>query len=218
MDDYESILERFAKLGSEIINTDPHKHYTTIGRNAKRPMEPGFIPIEEPARLMTVSYYPNETELATPEFAASRRSFEMWGKSGTVREYKTAYEDWVKVLPQVPFYRDFNAPVFRELGIGRRDFGWLPLIKCPLPARTQVPEDDVYRDRMLLWDQLSMLRPTVILVQGQKAHEVVAPMCEGKFPHRIVLQRIGRVGTNEYHAAEDERVVRQLRIALTNLR
>jgi hypothetical protein len=118
------------------------------------------------------------------------------------------------MLPQIPFYRDFNMPIFQPLGIEATEFAWLPLVKCPLPARSKVDEHDVWRDRMILWDQLSLLRPPVIVAQGLDAYSVVRDMCEGKFPHHIVLQKIGRYGTTAFHSANDEQVIAALRDVL----
>ncbi|MDP9023980.1 MAG: hypothetical protein M3N13_01215 [Candidatus Eremiobacteraeota bacterium] len=177
-------------------------------------MELGFIPIDKPARVVTVSFYPNASESSSAEYTANRRSMEAWGRSGDVADYEVAYADWLRMLPQIPFYRDFNMPIFTALGIDETEFAWLPLVKCPLPARSRVDEQDVWRDSMVLWDQLSMLQPRVILAQGLDAYNIVRDRCEDKFPHRIVLQKIGRYGTTAYHAAEDERVISQLRDAL----
>jgi hypothetical protein len=105
----------------------------------------------------------------------------------------------------------------RGLGIGIAEFGWLPLIKLPLPARTKVSEDDIWVDRMLLWDQLLPLKPKIILAQGVEAYKVVSALCEGKFSHWVVCQKIDRVGTNAYHAGKDEQVVRELRQAMQQL-
>jgi len=215
MSEYKTIVTKFAEHGAEIIRTDPSQHYDHIGRDAKRPMEPGFIPVEAQAKVVTVSYYPNETELRTPEYEASRASFEAWGKSGSLESYKRAYSDWVRMLPQIPFYRDFNRPIFDAVGVADDEYAWLPLVKCPLPARSKPPDDDVKRDRMLLWDQIMLLKPSVIIAQGMEAHDVVAGMCRDKFPHHMILQRIGRVGTNEYHQAEYDRVIRDVKRALS---
>jgi hypothetical protein len=211
---YSEVVERFAALGAKIYQIDPVEHYSSIGGRASRPLEPGFIPPDAAARVVTVSYYPNASELNSAEYRASRESFDAWGRSGAVADYRRAYSDWIAMLPQIPFHRDFNVPVFTALDIAPTEIAWLPLVKCPLPARTAVDEHDIFRDRMLLWEQLSMLRPRVILAQGLEAYNVVKPMCEDKFPHRIVLQKIGRVGTNAYHVSEDERVIAQLRNAL----
>ena len=215
MSGYEDILDGFARLGAAIINSDPKKRYSSIGRGVRRPLEPGFIPVDRAPKLVTVSLYPNETIIESSEYAESRASMEAWGGSGRVEDYKRAYADWVTTLQQIPFYRDFNAPIFSRVGIDVTEFAWLPLLKCPLPARTPIPEDELRTDRIWLWEQIYPLKPRVILTQGLEPDRVVRAMCESKFPHKIVLQRIGRIGTNEYHAAEDDRVVNELSVALT---
>jgi hypothetical protein len=214
MSSYADVVSAFARLGATIYQTDPLEHYVSIGRDAKRPLEPGFIPTDKPARVVTVSFYPNESELPSAEYDASRRSLDIWGRSGSVADYERAYADWLEMLPQIPFYRDFNVPIFSALQIDPTEFAWLPLVKCPLPARSIVDEHDVWRDKMLLWDQLLMLKPPVMLAQGLEAYNVIRDMCRDKFPHRIVLQKIGRYGTTAFHAAEDQRVISELRTAI----
>jgi hypothetical protein len=216
MKTYDEVVAGFAALGSQIYKTDPRQHYkTAIGLTAKRPMEPGFIPPHQPAKIVTVSFYPNETELPNREYHVAAQSLSEWGRTGSVADYQAAYRDWVAMLELIPFYRDFNMPVFDALRVRSDEFAWLPLLKLPLPARSKVSEDDIWVDRPLLWDQLLLLKPPVILVQGLEVENVVKPMCEGKFPHQIVLQRIGRVGTNAYHQNEFDRVIRDLRGAMT---
>jgi hypothetical protein len=214
MTDYAEVVRAFALLGAQIFQADPRQRYRYIGQHAKRPLEPGFIPLDKPPRIVTVSLYPNEASLPSPAFADSRSSIEAWGKSGSVDDYERAYRDWIATLPEIPFYRDFNAPIFAELGIAATEFAWLPLIKCPLPPRTAIPEDDLIADRTWLWEQMYPMRPQVILAQGKEPYQVVGDMCRDKFPHHIVLQRIGRVGTGAKHAAEDVRVVRELEHAM----
>ena len=213
--DYAKQVERFAAEGAAIYKTAPGAHYTTeIARGAKRPMEPGFIPPDRPARIVTVSYYPNASELPRAEYDAATQSLETWAKTGTVADYKAAYRDWLAMLPHVPFYRDFNKPIFDQLNGGIDEFAWLPLIKLPLPAGTKVSEEDIWVDRFLVGEQLLLLKPKVILAQGVQVYDVVSGMCEDKFPHHIVCQKLGRVGTSAYHAAEDNRVVDELRMAM----
>lgn len=213
MSDYADIVRAFAALGSQIFQADPRAHYRYIGQYAKRPLEPGFIPLDKPPKIVTVSLYPNEASLPSQQYAESRASLEAWGKSGSVDDYERAYGDWISTLPQIPFFRDFNAPILEKLGIAVTEFAWLPLIKCPLPPRTAVPEDDLIADRTWLWEQMYPIRPSVILAQGKEPYQVVRDMCKEKFPHHIVLQRIGRVGTGQVHAAEAERVIRELQHA-----
>lgn len=164
-------------------------------------MEPGFVPIEGPAKVVTVSLFPNESELSTPEFQAHRRSLAAWGRSGSLPDYATAYRDWVAMLPDVDFFRDFNRPVFEPLGIASNEFAWLPLINLPLPPGTTLSDDDFWDDDF--WASvLLQLRPPVILAQGLQAHDRVQRLCQERFPHRVILQKIGRVGTAEYHSGE----------------
>jgi hypothetical protein len=211
MKPYDEVVAEFAKMGSQIYKTDPKQHYkSAIGITAKRPMEPGFIPPYQPAKIVTVSFYPNETELPNHEYRVATESLSKWGRTGSLPDYKAAYRDWVAMLELIPFYRDFNMPVFDALKVRSDEFAWLPLLKLPLPARSKVGEDDIWVDRPLLWDHLLLLKPPVILVQGLEAANVVKPMCEDKFPHRIVFQKIGRVGTNAYHQNEFDRVIRDL--------
>jgi hypothetical protein len=214
LSDYSSVVRDFAALGSRIYQTDPTKHYGSIGTIVKRPLEPGFIPPDCRPRFVSISYYPNESEIAGEEYRASRSSLDAWGRSGGVEEYIRAYNDWVALLPKIPFFRDFNEPIIRRINLTVRDFAWLPLVKCPLPARTIIPEDDRKADRDWLWDQLRLLEPRVVLAQGVDTYNLVRRMCEDRFSAIVVLQKIGRVGTNAEHQAEDDRVARKLGDAL----
>ena len=172
-DAYSQVLTTFASEGARIINLDRTTRYPTIGRRGTRPLEPGFIPVDGPPRLVTVSFYPNHTEPETDDFRKARQSFFVWAALGDVASYEAAYRDWLEALPTFPFHRDFDRPIFDALDIGDDRFAWLPLVKAPLPARTAVHEDDVFIDRMLLWDQLALLKPRVILAQGMEKRRVV---------------------------------------------
>jgi hypothetical protein len=206
------ILEKFAAQGKSIIGLDPRARYEGVGKSARRPLEPGFIPVDAPARVVTVTYYPNESELPNEAFQSARKTFVRWGETGSVEDYIAAYRDWVELLPSIPFHRKWNSAVFDQLGIGNDQFAWLPLIKCPLPAETDPSEDDIYRDKLLLWDQLWLLKPSVLLIQGLRTYDVVAPMCERKWPHAPpVLQKIPRPGNSD---AQIEETVRKLQAAL----
>jgi len=77
-----------------------------------------------------------------------------------------------------------------------------------------VPEEDIFKDRMLLWDQLNLLRPEVMLCQGVEAYEMVRHMCRDKFPHNVVLQKIGQYQKKEAAELEISRVTNELRAAL----
>ena len=209
---YADVVEAFAVLGKSIIALDAGTRYESIAKNARRPLEPGFIPVENPPRIVTVTYYPNETELPNETFQSARKSFVRWGETGSVEDYAAAYRDWVELLPSIPFHRKWNVEVFAELGIRDDEFAWLPLVKCPLPAESTPSDEDVYRDKLLLWDQLWLLKPRVLLIQGVRPFEVVAPMCDKKWPHAPpVHQKIPRRGDRSVQTAE---IVRKLRAAL----
>lgn len=209
---YTEAVEKFAALGKSIISLDPRTRYESVARNAPRPLEPGFIPVESQPRIVTVTYYPNETELPNEAFQSARKSFVRWGETGSVADYAAAYHDWVELLPSIQFHRKWNVDVFAELGIANDEFAWLPLIKCPLPAESAPSDEDVYRDKLLLWDQLWLLKPRVLLIQGVRPFDVVAPMCDKKWPHAPpVLQKIPRRGDRSAQTAE---IVRKLRAAL----
>ena len=213
MTEYSSVVEQFAALGKSIMAIDPLTRYDSVAKNARRPLEPGFIPVDRPARVVTVTYYPNETELPNEAFQAARKSFVRWGETGSVEDYSSAYRDWVELLPSIPFHRKWNVDVFAELGICDDEFAWLPLIKCPLPAESEPSDEDVYRDKLLLWDQLWLLKPRVLLIQGVRPHDVVAPMCHKKWPHAPpVLQKIPRRNGNS--VAQRTETVGKLRAAL----
>jgi hypothetical protein len=115
-DAYATVVERFARAGAEIIGYDPRTRYQQIGRIAKRPLEPGFIPLDARPKVVTVSYYPNETELTSPEFAASRASFERWARDGSRSSYESAYRDWLAVLHHFRF---------TAIGCARSSTSWI---------------------------------------------------------------------------------------------
>ena len=211
---YQDTVAAFATLGASIINLDRNTRYEQIGALSKRPLEPGYIPVARPARIVNVSYYPNESEMDTDAYRSLQATFFRWAIEGTAEAYEASYADWLAALPAFPFHRDFVRPLFDEIGVADSEFAWLPLIKAPLPARSTVPDDDIFSDRILLWDQLSLLKPAIILAQGMAAADVVRPMCEDKFPHRLVLQKIGRFGTKAAKKVEHERVIAELREAL----
>src|SRR4029077_6967782 len=179
---YADVVEQFAAHGKSVFAIDPRTRYESVGKSARRPLEPGFIPVDAPPRIVTVTYYPNETELPNEAFQSARKPFARWGETGSVEDYTAAYRDWVELLPSIKFHQKWNVDVFAELGVRDDEFAWLPLIKCPLPAEAEPSHEDVYKDKLLLWDQLWLLKPPVLLIQGVTAYEVVAPMCDRKWP------------------------------------
>lgn len=172
---YEKVLADFARMGAKIIQTDPHTHYERIGRDAQRKMVPGYIPIDQPALLTTISYYPNEANLRSYEWADAQWQFLRWGETGNVADYIEAYRAWLAFREQLSFNRKWLTPLLEALCIGYEETAWLPLVKCPLPARTSVEKEgmDIYRDRFLLWDQVNLIKPAVVLVQGKVVNDVI---------------------------------------------
>jgi hypothetical protein len=64
--DYSDYVSDFAEKGAAVYRTDPASHYRSgLGLKAKRPMKPGFIPIDTPAQVVIVSLFPNESESST---------------------------------------------------------------------------------------------------------------------------------------------------------
>jgi hypothetical protein len=125
--------------------------------------------------LTAISYYPNESDLPSAEYADGRDAFKKWGETGSYHDYSTAYRLWNSFREQIPFYRRWEAPLYERLRLQPNETAWLPLIKCPLPARTKVDSGgiDVSRDMNLLWDQLVLLRPEIVLVQGAIVHKIL---------------------------------------------
>lgn len=165
---YREIVSDFARMGAEIIHMDADTRYERIGRYGHRRLEPGFIPVDAPPLLTAISYYPNDSDLPSPEYEQARKSFDRWAETGSVEAYTAAYRGWLSFRDQVPFYRRWEDPLLQQLDLTPEETAWLPLVKCPLPAGTAVDKEgmDLTRDRMLLWDQLILIRPEVVLVQG----------------------------------------------------
>jgi hypothetical protein len=190
---YDKVLADFARMGAEIIQTDPHAHYERIGRNARQKMVPGYIPIDQPPLLTMISYYPNEAGLPSFEWANAQRHFLRWGETGDVADYIEAYRGWLAFRDQVPFNRKWLAPLLEALCVRYEEMAWLPLVKCPLPAGTAVDKEgmDIYRDRTLLSDQVNIIKPAVVLVQGKVVHDVIGPWLDNlQFIRTHAVQRI----------------------------
>jgi hypothetical protein len=114
---YTDVLEQFAAQGAKLISEDPLKRYRGAISVARRPLEPGFIPIDGAPLVAVVSYYPNESDLeGDVDYRALREHFAAWGASGSLEDYAVAYEDWIRSLPVIPFYRDRTLPVIERVG------------------------------------------------------------------------------------------------------
>ena len=191
--DYRHVVSRFASIGSEIIRLDPKTHYERLGHDARRPLEPGFIPVAQRALLTAISFYPNESDLPSEEYASARASFAQWGSTGTYDDYAKAYDTWQAFRQQIPFYHRWEAPLYDRLGLKPAETAWLPLVKCPLPARTRIDRNgiDITRDMHLLWDQLTLLKPEIILIQGAVVSDVLGKRLDNlKFIRAHPVQKI----------------------------
>jgi hypothetical protein len=208
-------------MGSEIIRLDPRVHYQDLGKNANRALEPGYIPIDRPPLLTTISYYPNETELSSSEFVSARQAFKRWGELGDIDSYRSAYSAWQAFRERIPFYRKWEAPLYEALDIRSEDTAWLPLVKCPLAAKTPIDGDgiDVFRDLALLWDQLNLLRPSVVLIQGAVVDAVVGKRLDNlSFIKSRSVQKIPQQPTSDMMQEQVARLVRELRPQIDALR
>lgn len=218
---YDQILVEFARTGSDIIRTDPRTHYERIGKDARRPMEPGFIPIDKPPLLTAISYYPNETELSSSEYEDARRHFLRWGETGDVSDYRDAYRGWLGFRDQVPFVRRWEATLFEMLGLRSEETAWLPLVKCPLPAGTAVDKEgmDILRDRDLLWAQLKLIKPEVVLIQGSVVYDAIGRRLDNlKFVRAHPLQKIPQFAKAGMVEQQLQSLVKELRPHIDRLR
>lgn len=216
---YEDTLEEFVRIGAELIREDRRVRYSGLAPPGDRPLEPGFIPPDSPATVTLVSYYPNESDLDHPGTAAYQRlreHFAAWGKEGTVAAYRAAYDDWLESLDRIPFQSRWVKPILDGVGLSSGKIAWLPLIKVPLPAQAAPHDELIWADRMALWQQLALLRPPVLWLQGAEAISRVKALCEDKFPHKIVEQKIPQYPKGDWMARERTRLVDELLHALTD--
>lgn len=218
---YREVVAEFARMGADIINTDAQTRYERIGKDAHRRLEPGFIPIGAQPLLTAISYYPNETDLPSPEYANARAHFDRWAETGSVEDYEAAYRGWLSFRDQVPFYRRWEDPLLERLGVCPDETAWLPLVKCPLPAGTAVDREgiDIARDRNLLWDQLNLVQPEIVLVQGAVVYDVVGRSLDNlKFVRCHPLQKIPQYPKGDMMQKQLEDLVRQLKPHIDSLR
>lgn len=220
---YERTVAEFAEMGSEIIRLDPVSHYKRL-RPASRPLEPGFIPLDRPPILTTISYYPNETQLPSEEYMHGHESFKMWGSQGDVDSYSSAYRAWLSYRDQIPFFRKWEAPLYEALGIRPDETAWLPLIKCPLPAGTNVEKIDIDgvdtgRDLELLWKQLNLIKPGIVLVQGAITYDMVGRRLDNlKFIRLHPMQKIPQYPKAEMMSEQLARLKRELEPHIASIR
>jgi hypothetical protein len=216
---YEGVLKEFVRIGAELIREDRGVRYSGFAPPGDRPLEPGFIPPDGPAMVTLVSYYPNESDLDQPGTAAYRRlrdHFAAWGNEGSVAAYRVAHDDWLESLDRIKFHLRWVKPILDGVGLPSSKIAWLPLIKVPLPAQTAPHDELIWADRMALWQQLSLLKPPVLWLQGAEAISRVKALCEDKFPHKIVEQKIPQYPKGDWMATERARLIDELLHALTD--
>ncbi len=201
---YDNILADFARVGADIIRTDPRVHYEKIGHKARGPMVPGYIPIDRPPLLTTISYHPIESSWQSTERTDARTHARQlllrWGETAGVAEYVEAYSARMAFRDQVAFNRRVLDPLLETLEIRPEETAWLPLVKCPLMADEKVDKEDRTRDLYSLWDQLSIIRPAVVLVQAKEVYNVV-----GKRLDSLPFIRVHPVQTLSRFTSADER-------------
>ncbi|MFN2450297.1 MAG: hypothetical protein ABR508_11020 [Candidatus Baltobacteraceae bacterium] len=171
--------------------------------------------------LTAISYYPNESNLPSHEYEFARAAFQRWGQTGEVSDYVATYTGWLQFRDQVPFYRRWEAPLFEALGVRSEETAWLPLVKCPLPAGTAVDREgmDIMTDRNLLWDQLNVIRPKIILVQGAVVDDVVGRSLDNvKFVRVHRVQKIPQYPKDAMLREQVERLVSELKPHIDALR
>lgn len=211
---YENFLEKFVAEGADLIRQNPAERYG--GRVAgARPLEPGFVPLFGPPRVVVISYHPNGNDVPGGSPVPNLRgNFERWGEEASLDAYRTAYEDWVALLPHVPFHRKYTAPVLERLGIGNDEFAWIPLIKVPLPPDSLPGEDVIYRD-VLDIDGVMPLKSRPLWLQGARTIRELRDRLSGPQRFTVVVeqktpQRISATALD----ADHDRVANELREAV----
>jgi len=215
--DYTKVVETFVRTGAALIKQSiPGRYEGLVRENPDRPLEPGFIPPERRARVTIVSYYPNDGDLrGDVDYAALRRNYANWGDSGSVEDYRMAYADWLASLPRIPFYRDHTLPVLTSADLSPDEIAWLPLIKVPMRPKSKVPEKVVKIDREDLWEQILLLRPEIVWVQGIGTNEWIAPLLRERITDKIVPQSLEPYLTGEEYDEIVTKVAEKLKTWLT---
>jgi len=95
------------------------------------------------------------------------------------------------------------------------------LSEMPAAARATIDGDgvDVFRDLALLWDQLNVLRPSVVLIQGAVVDVVVGKRLDNlSFIKSRSVQKIPQQPTSDMMHEQVARLVRELRPQINALR
>jgi len=166
---YDEILREFVSVGASLIRESITERYHGLVQEGTRVLEPGFIPLKAPARVLIVSYFPNSSDVykpGTPDYERERQHFENWGENGNVEAYAACYEDWISYLDGVQFHRNRTKPILDAVGISNEEIAWLPFVKAPMPAGSSPGEEIIGIDRDTTWNQIRLLSPKIVWIQG----------------------------------------------------
>lgn len=205
---YRTSVEGFIKQGSTLVAADIGSRYRQAVPDTGRPLEPGFIPPDVPARITIVTYYPSANDLtAYSRYGELRENFAAWANDSSLPTYRRVYEDWIDSLPHVEFYRDQIAPVLDAIGVSAREMAWLPLVKAPHSYDSPPVRGILPIDRPELRIQLRALRPAIVWVQMQTVYNEIEGLVKSTSRHHTV-QKMPRRNPNV--SAEREEVIADL--------
>lgn len=207
---YAEVVTQFVLIGAEIINVDPVDRYGAAAADATRPLEPGYIPPDKPARLTIVSYYPNSSTLRNVQYGPMEERLMQWGRTGRVEDYVASYRDFLAALPHWDFYERWMKTVLDALDIGFDELAWLPLVKLPRPVANPPTEEMIRKDRdEVLKAQLKILKPAVVWVQSDTVYESCGGTIQQIQPRHVVqkMPKTSRASTSP----QTPEVIRKLR-------
>lgn len=211
---YPDIVSDFAESGAILIRQSISQRYKGLIPEGSRPLEPGFIPPDRQARVLIVSYFPNASDLDKPGTAAYERvrgHFRAWGLSGSVDDYRASYEDWLGYLDRIPFHKQRTKPILEAVGLRNEDIAWLPFVKAPMPAGSSPGDDIIDFDIEMTWEQIRLLRPPIVWIQGVKIADRVLGLVTERITDRVLpAQSLSRYTNAKKQAAEEARLIRRL--------
>jgi hypothetical protein len=212
---YDQIVQEFAASGARLIRSSITERYRGLVPEGTRLLEAGFIPPHQVPKVLIVSYYPNASDLNDPGTAAYdrvRANFETWAASGSITDYALAYGDWLAGLDHIPFHRNRTKPILDAVGLTNEEFAWLPFVKVPLPARSSPGDDILDVDVDALWEQLRLLRPRIIWIQGIGIRDRIEGLVKDRITDMILpAQSVSQYDSPANQRAERERISKRLR-------
>jgi hypothetical protein len=213
---YEKCVEAFAAAGADLIAEPIAARYgDLVPVNPERPLEPGFVPPRCRPKIVAVSHYPNDGDLRgkVRDYEALRERFVKWGADRTVASYRVAYADWLDSVPVIPFHLAHTLPVLKLLGIDADEIAWLPLVKAPMRPRSKPRMAIVRKDRKVTMEQLGLIGPQVVWVQGIVAHDRVGRQIRDNITEHVAAQDI----SSDRGAEHSRRAVESVAEKLANL-